>query len=477
MCTFGTSTTTKTGVDAISAGCGARTGTTRAHGTRLLSNPDKVLFPADGITKADLAAYYEAVAPAMLPHVRARPLNLWRWNAGIEPPARRPAGDPEGRARVGGAGRGAAPARRDGHARDGRRRRHAALAGQVNCITPHVWTSRADRLDRPDRMIFDLDPPDEGADFDHIREGALAMGELLRELGREPYAMTSGSRGIHVIAPLRRTAVHDDVRERAREIGEELAARHPDRLTTEWRKTKREGRILIDTARNTYAQTTVAPYAVRARPGAPVATPLRWEELEDPRLRADAYTLATIPGAARARRRSLGGDRAGVESPARMFRRRRAHTDPGTAPDFGVRVVSVVRDDEPAPPSAEDAWRELRAIVAEAVIWQDEAEELLAAISRREPLAELAPRGGPLIRSFCRLRARLPESDDPELRRITDVLGPVFDHHALMLSSSLDMLAVDWRSERLVEELERISGLGAPAARLEGIRAELVAAG
>jgi hypothetical protein len=159
-----------------------------------------------------------------------------------------------------------------------------------------------------------------------------------------------------------------------------------------------------------------------------------------------------------------------------MFRRRRAHTDPGPAPDFGARVVSVVRDDEPAPPSAEDAWRELRAIVAEAVIWQDAAEELLAAISRREPLSELAPRGGPLIRRFCRLRARLPESDDPELRRITDVLGPVFDHHALMLSSSLDMLAVEWRSERLVEELERITGLGRPAARLEGIRAELVAA-
>jgi len=160
-----------------------------------------------------------------------------------------------------------------------------------------------------------------------------------------------------------------------------------------------------------------------------------------------------------------------------MFRRRRAHSDPGPDPDFGVRVVSVVRDDEPAPPRADDAWRELHAIVAEAVIWQDAAEELLAAISRREPLAELAPRGGPLIRSFCRLRARLPESDDPELRRITDVLGPVFDHHALMLSSSLDMLAVDWRSERLVEELERITGLGAPAARLESIRAELVAAG
>jgi hypothetical protein len=100
---------------------------------------------------------------------------------------------------------------------------------------------------------------------------------------------------------------------------------------------------------------------------------------------------------------------------------------------------------------------------------------VLIAISHREPLAELAPRGGPLVRKFCQLRERLPESDDPELRRITDVLGPVLHHHALMLSSSLDMLAVDWRSERLVEELERIDGLGPPAERLELIRAELVA--
>ena len=158
-----------------------------------------------------------------------------------------------------------------------------------------------------------------------------------------------------------------------------------------------------------------------------------------------------------------------------MFRRRRQHTDPG--PALGARVLSITYDDD-APrraDSPEQAWRELRLIVAEAVIWQDAAEELLAAISRREPLAELAPRGGPLIRRFCDLRARLPESGDPEVRRITGVLGPVFDHHALMLSSSLDMLAVDWRSERIRAELERIDGLGAPAARLEGVRAELVA--
>jgi hypothetical protein len=159
-----------------------------------------------------------------------------------------------------------------------------------------------------------------------------------------------------------------------------------------------------------------------------------------------------------------------------VFRRRRAHRDPAPPQDLGVRVLSFARDDEPPPPGLEEQRRQLRAIVAEAVIWQDEAEVLLAAISRREPLAELAPRGGPLIRRFCELRARLPVSHHPEIRRITGILGPVFDHHALMLSSSLDMLAVDWRSERIVEELERIEGLGTPAARLEDIRAELVGA-
>jgi len=162
-----------------------------------------------------------------------------------------------------------------------------------------------------------------------------------------------------------------------------------------------------------------------------------------------------------------------------MFRRRRQHSDP--VPALGARVLSVVCEDDDdsggrrGAEARERAWRELRAIVAEAVIWQDAAEDVLAAISRREPLAELAPRGGPLIRRFCDLRARLPESSDPEIRRITDVLGPVFDHHALMLSSSLDLLAVDWRSERMVAELERIDGLGAPAARLERVRAQLVA--
>jgi hypothetical protein len=160
-----------------------------------------------------------------------------------------------------------------------------------------------------------------------------------------------------------------------------------------------------------------------------------------------------------------------------FFKRRRAAAKAGH--DLGAEVLAVVWDEDEAAElrrvaAREAAWRAVHAIVAEAVIWQDEATALLEAISRREPLAELAPRGGPLIRRFCDLRERLPKTDDPELRRIVDALGPVFYHHAMMLSSSLDMLAVDWRSPRIVEELERIHGLGAPAERLERIRAELV---
>jgi len=262
-----------------------------------ISNPDKVLFPADGITKAGLAGYYAAVAPAMVPHVRDRPLNLWRWNAGIERPVvvqqEIPKGAPEWVRRV------EVSRRRGGtvvHAVGGETATMVWLANQ-NCITPHAWTSRADRPDRPDRLVFDLDPPDSdaGAHFPAIRAGALELGEILRELGLEPFAMTSGSRGIHVVAPLRRRAHADEARATAGTISERLAERRPDELTTAWRKEKRGGRVLVDVARNTYAQTTVAPYAVRAIAGAPVATPLAWDELEAPDLHPRRWTLATVP--------------------------------------------------------------------------------------------------------------------------------------------------------------------------------------
>jgi len=262
-----------------------------------LSHPEKVLFPADGITKADLADYYAAVAPVMVRHTRERPMNLWRWNAGIDKPVvvqqEIPKGAPDWVRRVTVARRG-----RGGevtHAVGGEAATLVWLANQ-NCITPHAWQSRADRPDRPDRLVFDLDPPDEDEQrhFPAIRAGAVELGTVLRELGLEPFAKTSGSRGLHVVAPLRRGAHADEVRATAGEIAERLAERLPDTLTTAWRKEKRGGRVLVDDARNTYAQTTVAPYAVRALPGAPVAAPLAWDELEDPELHPRRWTLATV---------------------------------------------------------------------------------------------------------------------------------------------------------------------------------------
>jgi bifunctional non-homologous end joining protein LigD len=261
-----------------------------------ITSPDKLLFPADGITKADMAGYYAEIAPAMAPHVRDRPLNLWRWNAGIDGSRvvqqEIPKGAPEWVKRVDVARRGKCG--RVCHAVGGEVATLVWLANQ-NCITPHAWTSRADRPDHPDRLVFDFDPPDEGGgQFEAIRAGALAIGDLLRERGLEPFAMTSGSRGLHVITPLRRDTGWDEARAFADAVGERIAEEDPEHLTTAFRIAKRGGRIYVDTTRNAYAQHGVAPYAVRAKPGAPVATPLHWEELSDSSLAANSWDIRTI---------------------------------------------------------------------------------------------------------------------------------------------------------------------------------------
>jgi bifunctional non-homologous end joining protein LigD len=163
------------------------------------------------------------------------------------------------------------------------------LAGQ-NAITPHIWTARADRLEYPDRLIIDLDPSDQT--FAEVRAVAREAGDLLREIGLEPFAMTTGSRGLHVVTPLRRTADYEAVNAFAREVAAALVERDPDTLTAEFRREKRGDRLFLDIARNAYGQHAVAPYAVRALPAAPVAMPLRWEELSDDRLQAQRWTVA-----------------------------------------------------------------------------------------------------------------------------------------------------------------------------------------
>lgn len=257
-----------------------------------LSNPGKVLFPDDGITKADLADYYERVADVMVPHTQDRPMNLWRWNKGIAHEGlvqqSLPKGAPEWVARC------EVPRRKGGDITHGMINDAETLRwlAQQNCITPHIWNARCDLRDKPDRLVFDLDPS--GDDFDEIREAALAVAELLRGIGLVPFAKLSGSRGIHVVAPLKRTRLADEVREASQVLADRIAAEHPDALTTEWRKEKRDGKILVDVARNTYGQTVVAPYAVRGLPGAPISAPVTWDEVADPNLTPQAFTLRTI---------------------------------------------------------------------------------------------------------------------------------------------------------------------------------------
>jgi bifunctional non-homologous end joining protein LigD len=159
-------------------------------------------------------------------------------------------------------------------------------------ITPHVWLSRVGNLDRPDQMIFDLDPS--GDDIALVRAPAWGLKGRLEELGLVPFVKTTGSRGLHVVVPLHARAGFDDVRAFTRDVAEVMVRQDPRRLTMEPRKENRKGRLFIDTGRNGYAQTAVAPYAVRGRRGAPIALPIDWDEVRSPSLRPDGATIKTV---------------------------------------------------------------------------------------------------------------------------------------------------------------------------------------
>jgi bifunctional non-homologous end joining protein LigD len=261
-----------------------------------LSNPDKELFPDDGITKAELVDYYRSIARPMLIHLKDRPLMMERYPDGYGGKSFFHKDIPDyfpdwiRTVQVPKQGGSITMAVCDGTAT------LVYLANQA-CITPHPWLSRADCLDCPDRLVFDLDPPGDGTDdFEIVRWSARQLGDLLTRLGLRPAVMTTGSRGLHLLVLLDRRTDFDTARHFARRVADVLAARHSGRLTTEPRKDKRQGRLYLDTQRNAYAQTSVAPYAVRARPHAPVATPLEWDELDDPNLGPRHWTLRTLPG-------------------------------------------------------------------------------------------------------------------------------------------------------------------------------------
>jgi bifunctional non-homologous end joining protein LigD len=266
-----------------------------------LTHPERVLWPSDGLTKQDLYDYFGAVAPAMLPHVRERPVSMQRFRGSVDEGGffqkDLPRGAPDWLARVSVPKRGGSVC----HLLANDRPSLLWLA-QQGCVTPHVFPRRADRLDRPDRLVIDLDPSTD--DFAAVRRAALACGAALRERGLEPFAMVTGSRGVHVVAPLKRTRDVADVLAWARGFAHELADADADALTTEFRKEQRGDRIYVDVERNGPAQMVVPPYAPRPRAGAPVATPLRWDELEDRGLRPDGWTLRTVLG----RLDALGGD-------------------------------------------------------------------------------------------------------------------------------------------------------------------------
>jgi len=261
--------------------------------TVTVTSGNKLLFPKTGITKGDLIRYYERIAPVIIPHIKNRPLMIHRFVDGI-------------------AGEGFyqknAPNyfpswitvvpiknKEGGIVQYVLCNNVATLVYLVNqlTITPHVWLSRVPKLEYPDRMIFDLDPP-RGVSFATVQWTAKKIKELLDKLGLRSFIMTTGSRGFHIAVPLKEIHTFDYTRTFAHDLALLLAHCYPNELTIEIRKANRGKRIFIDTLRNAFAQTTVAPYGVRAKPGAPIATPIEWHELFRKGIKPQSYTIKNI---------------------------------------------------------------------------------------------------------------------------------------------------------------------------------------
>jgi len=257
----------------------------------VITHPEKILFPADGITKGELAAYYEAIAPLMLPHIAGRPLTMERYPSGIGRQGfmqkNVSKGFPDWLELVEVPKEGGTV--------------HHPLVNDVrsllwvanqNCITLHVWPSRTPRLFQPDVCVFDLDPARDDAAI--LRDAALSVRDLLAELGLPTWVKTSGSKGYHVVVPLDGTAGFEEVAAFAHGAGAVLVKRNPEQLTQEFSKADRGGRIFVDTGRNGYSATFAAPYSVRAKPGAPISAPCTWDEIERGEVAPQTFTLKTM---------------------------------------------------------------------------------------------------------------------------------------------------------------------------------------
>lgn len=260
-----------------------------------LSHMDKVFFPDDDLRKGDLIDYYRMVAPRMLPYLRDRPVVMGRYPDGVTGEAilqknvSRYFPDWVKRVEVERIGRGGAVCQ----VVCDRPETLIYLANQA-CIELHVLLSRVAALYRPDQLVFDLDPPAEDG-FDDARRCALDLRRLLEEdLGLTTYVKTTGGKGLHVHVPLRADEGFDPVRDFARAVAELMIRDAPDRFTLQQRVDQRGNRIYLDVQRNGYAQMAVAPYSVRARRAAPVATPLQWAEVEDAGLNPRRFTMRTM---------------------------------------------------------------------------------------------------------------------------------------------------------------------------------------
>ena len=258
----------------------------------MITHPEKVLFPDDGITKGDLAAYYESVAPVMLPHLRGRPVTMERYPAGIGKKGfwqkDVSKGFPEWLERV-------KVAKKDGvvHHPVITDTRSLLWMTNQNTVTQHVWTSRLPHLSHPDLCVFDLDPSTDDAAA--VRAAAIGVRDLLEELALPSWIKTSGSKGFHIVVPIDGKTPTATVARFADAVGTVLVSRAPDRLTQEFSKADRGGRIYVDTGRNGYSATFAAAYTVRAKRGAPVSAPCTWEEIERGDVNPGTFTLRNMP--------------------------------------------------------------------------------------------------------------------------------------------------------------------------------------
>jgi len=258
----------------------------------MITHPEKIMFPEEGITKGELASYYEAIAPVMLPHLRRRPITMERFHRGIESPGffqkDVSKGFPDWLERVEVPKHGGTV-----HHPIANDTRSLLWLANQNSITIHVWPSRTPNLYNPDICIFDFDPSKED-ELDRLRAAALLLRELLDDLGLPSWIKTSGSKGFHIAVPLNGKFDFGEVARFAHTVGRVLVSRDPDNLTQEFHKVDRGGRILVDTGRNGYSATYAATYTVRAKPGAPVSAPCTWEEIEKGEVGPKTFTLRTM---------------------------------------------------------------------------------------------------------------------------------------------------------------------------------------